>query len=90
MGFWWAAVPKDRAEQPVRSFGSFTADLNALAAWFRECRIKTVVVESTGVFWMPVCDHLEAAGFEVLLVDPRTLTRHLRKKSDVTDCQFLQ
>jgi len=86
----FAAVPKDRAERPVRSFGSFTADLNALAAWFRECRIKTVVVESTGVFWMPVCDHLEAAGFEVLLVDPRTLTRHLRKKSDVTDCQFLQ
>lgn len=45
-------MPKDRAEQPVRSFGFFTADLNALAAWFRERRIKTVVVESTGVFWM--------------------------------------
>ena len=58
--------------------------------WLKACRIDTVVLESTGHFWIPVYDALEAAGFEVVLVDPRTLTRHLRKKSDVIDCQWLQ
>ena len=86
----FVAVPPDRDPQPVRSFGPFTSDLAAMAAWLKACRIDTVALESTGHFWIPVYDALEAAGLVVVLVDPRTLTRHLRKKSDVIDCQWLQ
>lgn len=86
----FVAVPADRDPEPVRSFGPFTGDLAEMARWLKACRIETVVLESTGHFWIPVYDALEAAGFEVVLVDPRTLTRHLRKKSDVIDCQWLQ
>src|SRR4051794_40516643 len=86
----FVAVPADRDPQPMRSFGPFTGDLVEMARWLNACRIDTVVLESTGHFWIPVYDALEAAGFEVVLVDPRTLTRHLRKKSDVIDCQWLQ
>jgi transposase len=86
----YVAVPADRDPTPIRSFGPFTSDLAAMAQWLKDCRIETVVLESTGHFWIPVYDALEAAGFEVVLVDPRTLTRHLRKKSDVIDCQWLQ
>lgn len=86
----YVAVPADRDPDPVRSFGPFTADLAEMVRWLKACRIDTVVLESTGHFWIPVYDMLEAAGLEVVLVDPRTLTRHLRKKSDVIDCQWLQ
>ena len=86
----FVAVPADRDPNPVRSFGPFTADLAEMVRWLKTCRIDTVVLESTGHFWIPVYDMLEAAGLEVVLVDPRTLTRHLRKKSDVIDCQWLQ
>jgi hypothetical protein len=48
----WVAVPKDRAEQPVQCFGAFTADLYAVAAWLRQCPMETVVMESTGVYWI--------------------------------------
>jgi transposase len=75
----------------VRSFGACTADLHRLADWLTECRIKTVAMESTGVYWIPLFELLEARGFEVYLVDPRQ-SRHApgRPKSDVLDCQWLQ
>src|SRR2546425_582593 len=78
------AVPADRDPQPIRTFGVFTADLRTLAEWLRQCGISTVVLESTGVYWMSLCDFLEAQGFEVLVVDPRTLARNLKKKTDVS------
>lgn len=84
------AVPADRDAQPIRTFGVFTADLQALAAWLKQCAITTVVVESTGVYWMSLCDFLEGQGFEVLVVDPRTLARNLKKKSDASDAAWLQ
>ena len=74
-------VPAERDAQSVRSFGVFTADLRQLAAWLKECAISSVVVESTGVYWMPLCDFLEEAGLEVLVVDPRTLARNLKKRA---------
>ena len=86
----FVAVPPDRDPQPVRSFGPFTADLAAMAAWLKACRIDTVALESTGHFWIPVYDALEAAGLRGRPGQPRTLARHLRKKSDVIDCQWLQ
>jgi len=84
------AVPGNRDPEPVRTFGVFTADLRALTAWLKQCGVTTVVLESTGVYWMSLCDFLEAQGFEVLVVDPRSLARNLKKKTDVSDAAWLQ
>ena len=59
------AVPPDRDPEPVRTFGTFTADLHRLADWLRACRIKSVVMESTGVYWIPIFEILEQKGFDV-------------------------
>lgn len=56
------AVPPDRDPQPVRVFGTFTPDLEALAAWLLACRIDTVAMESTGVYWIPLYELLEQHG----------------------------
>jgi transposase len=98
----WVAVPPEHAppapsDQPtnrpanVRAFGACTADLHQLADWLAACRVKTVAMESTGVYWIPLFELLESRGFEVYLVDPRQ-SRHApgRPKSDVLDCQWLQ
>jgi transposase len=50
----YVAVPPDRDENPVRSFSSFTGDLNELADWLTQCRIRSVAMESTGVYWIPL------------------------------------
>ncbi len=76
--------------QPVRSFGVYTADLQTLAEWLRHCGVTSVVLESTGVYWMCLCDFLESQGFEVVVVDPRSLARNLKKKTDVCDAVWLQ
>ena len=86
----FVAVPPDRAEESVRSFGAFTEDLNALADWLTQCRIKSVVMESTGVYWIPVFQILETRGFEVCLVNARHVKNVPGRKSDVLDCQWLQ
>lgn len=84
------AVGPDCDPQPVRTFGVYTADLRTLTDWLRQCGVTTVVLESTGVYWMSLCDFLETQGFEVLVVDPRTLARNLKKKTDVCDAAWLQ
>ena len=66
------AVPPDRDAEPVRRFGAFTAALYVLAEWLRQCQIETVVMESTGVDWMALCEGLAERGFEVKLVDAMT------------------
>lgn len=86
----YVAVPEDRDEQPVRKFGNFTCDLYALADWLKHCRITTVAMESTGVYWVPVFNILEECGFEVYLVNARHVKHVPGKKSDVQDCQWLQ
>jgi transposase len=75
----------------VRKFGTNTSDLEALAAWLKECHVQTVALESTGVYWIPLYDLLASQGMEVLLVDPRQ-TKHApgRPKSDVLDCQWIR
>ena len=67
----FVAVPANHAEQPVREFAAFTADLYRLADWLTECGVETVVMESTGVYWIPLFGVLEERAFEVMLVDPR-------------------
>jgi transposase len=86
----YVAVPEGRDEQTVRSFETFTADLIKLAEWLKECDIDTVVMESTGVYWLPLFDILEERGFEVLLVNAGHVKNVPGRKSDVSDCQWLQ
>ncbi len=86
----FVAVPADRAEPPVREFEAFTADLYRLADWLVECGVATVVMESTGVYWIPLFGVLEERGFQVMLVDPRRIKNVPGRKTDVVDCQWLQ
>ena len=86
----FVAVPADRAEQPVQEFEAFTADLYRLADWLTECGVETVVMESTGVYWIPLFGVLEERGFEVMLVDPRRIKNLPGRKTGVLDCQWLQ
>ena len=86
----FVAVPQDRRDQPVREFEAFTADLYRLADWLSECGVGTVVMESTGVYWIPLFGVLEERGFEVMLVDPRRIKNVPGRKTDVQDCQWLQ
>ncbi len=86
----YLAVPADRAEPPVQEFEAFTADLYRLADWLAECGVETVVMESTGVYWIPRFGVLEERGFEVMLVDPRRIKNVPGRKTDVVDCQWRQ
>ena len=86
----FVAVPADRTEQPVQEFEAFTADLYRLAEWLAECGVETVVMESTGVYWIPLFGVLEERGFQVMLVDPRRIKNVPGRKTDVLDCQWLQ
>jgi transposase len=86
----WAAVPAGSALQAVRPFGTFTPDLQALADWLRACGVQTVAMESTGVYWIPIYELLEARGFEVYLVNARHIKNVPGRKSDVKDCQWIQ
>jgi transposase len=86
----WVAVPPERDPEPVREFGAFTADLERLAGWLQACGIETVALESTGVYWIPLFQVLEARGFAVKLVDTHQLKRVPGRKTDVLDCQWLQ
>ena len=86
----FVAVPPDRDPQPVRQFATFTADLHRLADWLTECGVETVVMESTGVYWIPLFELLEERDFTVLLVNARHVKNVSGRKSDVLDCQWLQ
>ena len=85
-----AAVGPDRDPDPVRTFNTFTDDLHRLADWFEQCGVKTVVMESTGVYWIPLFQILESYGLAVKLVNARHVKNVPGRKSDVQDCQWLQ
>jgi hypothetical protein len=74
----------------VREFSSFTPDLEALAIWLKKCKVTSIVMESTGVYWIPVYEFLESRGFNVNLVDARHVKNVTGRKTDVKDCQWLQ
>ncbi len=86
----FVAVPPDRDPQPVRSFPTFTRDLLAPADWLQACGIDTVAMESTGVYWIPFFQILEERGFRVFLVNARHAKNVPGRKSDVSDCQWIQ
>jgi len=86
----YVAVPPDRDPTPVRAFQSFTADLHRLADWLTACGVTSVAMESTGVYWIPLFELLEARGFAVVLVNARHVKNVPGRKTDVVDCQWLQ
>ena len=86
----FVAVPADRDVEWVRCFATFTQDLHTLADWVQQCRVDTVAMESTGVYWIPLFQILEARGIEVHLVNAQHVHNVPGRKSDVLDCQWLQ
>ena len=85
----YVAVRADRDSQPVRRFECFTADLHRLAEWLHSCGVKTVALQSTGVYWIPLYDILEERGFEVYLVNAQHTKNLPGRKSDVQESQWL-
>lgn len=84
------AVPADRDDEPVRSFQSFTGDLHRLADWLVACRIDTVAMESTGIYWVPLYEILVDRGIAVVVANARDVKHVPGRKTDVNDAQWLQ
>lgn len=86
----YVAVGEDRCDRPVQHFGCLTPDLHQMAQWLKSCGVKTVAMEATGVYWIPVARMLEEYGLEVVLADARNVGSVPGRKTDVLDCQWLQ
>jgi transposase len=86
----YVAVPADRDPTAVRSFPTFTGDLHRLADWLTACGVTHVAMESTGVYWIPLFEILEARGFTVSLVNARHVKNVPGRKTDVQDCEWLR
>jgi transposase len=86
----FAAVPPDRDEQPVREFGSWTGGLREMASWLKQCGIRTVAMQSTGVYWIAAQEVLEGEGLEVYLVNARGTKNLPGRKSDVQESEWLR
>lgn len=84
------AVSPDADPEPVRTFQSFTGDLQRMADWLKSCGVTNIAMESTGVYWLPAFEILEAAGFDVILVNARDAKNVPGRKTDVNDAQWLQ
>jgi transposase len=86
----WVAVPAERDQNPVRRFEAFTQDLVAIVQWLIGCGVRSVAMEATGLYWIPLYQLLEDAGLKVCLVNARHVKNVPGRKSDVRDCQWLQ
>jgi len=76
--------------QIVKAFGNYTADLRAIGEWLKGYGVKSVAMESTGVYWIPLFEELERQGFECLLISSRSIRRVPGRKSDIEDAQWIQ
>jgi transposase len=83
-------VPPSAAQDPVRIFGAMTRDLTAISEWLKECKVNTIAMESTGVYWKPLFSHLVREGFEVFLVNARNVKNVNGRKTDESDAAWLQ
>jgi transposase len=86
----FVAVPADRDPEPIRCFKTFTVDLQRLADWLEQCGIRTVAMESTGVYWIPLFQILEERKLKVQLVNAHHVRNVPGRKTDVSDSQWLQ
>jgi transposase len=91
-GSHFVAVPPGRDSEglDIREFPAFTADLRRIVEWLRQCKVEQVAMESTGVYWIPLFELLDAEGFEVSLVDPRQARNLPGRKTDVADARWYQ
>src|ERR1700730_7469947 len=85
----YVAVRPERGPEPVRRCECFTSDLHRLADWLKSCRVETVALQSTGVYWIPLYEILEEHGFEAYLVNGRHTKNLPGRKSDVQETQWL-
>jgi transposase len=85
-----ACIPDGDDQQLVRAFGTYTADLDTLADWFVDHDIQTVAMESTGVYWIPLFETLEARGVQCCLISAQAIKHVPGRQSDVLDCQWIQ
>src|SRR5215470_13158543 len=85
----YVAVPPSLDPQPVRCYGCTTAELKKMAQWLTQCGIRTVALQSTGVYWIAVYDILEEVGLEVYLVNARETKNLPGRKTDVQESQWL-
>lgn len=85
----WVAISPDRDPEPVRRFGCFTADLHEMARWLIEKGVRSVAMQSTGVYWMPVFEVLEQHGLKPFLVNAQHTKNVPGRKTDVQECQWL-
>lgn len=86
----YVAVPEDRCKESVRNFKAFTRDLHELAKWLKECKVDTVAMESTGVYWYHLYTILLDYNIEVYLVNAYHVKHVPGRKSDVCDARWLQ
>jgi transposase len=86
----FVAVPPGRDENPVRVFATFTEDLQRLTSWLVQCGVTTVVMESTGVYWIPLYEILEQRGIRPCLVNARHMKNVPGRRTDWHECQWLQ
>ncbi len=75
---------------PVKSFETFTSDLESLSHYLLENRVTTVAMEATGSYWYVLYDILLDAGLDVWIVDGRQTRQVPGRKTDVKDCQWIQ
>lgn len=88
-GSHYVAVPPDRDPKPVREFGSWTAALHQMGEWLKACRIDTVAMQATGVYWIALYDILEEHGIRVVLVNAQHTKNVPGRKTDIQECQWL-
>lgn len=88
-GIMQVCVPADRAEESNRAFGAYTSDLHAISQWLKKCGIKTVAMESTGVYWIPLFCRLQEDGLDVVLTNARDVKNITERKTDESDAEWL-
>lgn len=86
----YVAVPPDRDPEPVKMFATFTEDLNRMADWLERCGVRTVAMESTGVYWIPLFEILDKRGLKPCLVNARHMKNVPGRRTDWHDCQWIQ
>jgi transposase len=86
----YVAVNPSLCEQPIRSFGAFTDELQAMVEWLKSCKVDTVAMEATGIYWVSLFLLLEEAGFEVVLVNARHVKNVSGKKTDMSDAEWIR
>lgn len=88
-GIMQVCIPADRSKDNNRAFGAYTSDLHAISAWLRECGIKTVAMESTGVYWIPLFCRLQEDRLDVVLTNARDVKNITERKTDESDAEWL-